>query len=92
MDQQADPQWLSWAKRLQAIAQNGLTYTRDHYDHLRYEELRELAAEMMAAGAGMPDSQKILDLFRADTGYRTPKVEVRGAVIREDQHSLGAGA
>ncbi len=85
MDQQADPQWLSWAKRLQAIAQNGLTYTRDHYDHLRYEELRELAAEMMAAGAGMPDSQKILDLFREESGYRTPKVEVRGAVIREDR-------
>ena len=63
--EQADPQWLSWTKRLQAIAQTGLTFTRDHYDHQRYEELRDLAAEMMAAGAGMPDSQ----------------VEVRGAVI-----------
>jgi ADP-ribose pyrophosphatase YjhB (NUDIX family) len=85
MDQAADPQWLSWTKRLQAIAQNGLTYTRDHYDQLRYEELRELAAEMMAAGSGMPDSQKVLDLFRRESGYRTPEVEVRGAVIREDR-------
>ena len=58
MDQQTDPQWLSWTKRLQAIAQSGLTFTRDHYDHERYEELREIAAEMMAAGGGMPDSQK----------------------------------
>ena len=85
MDHQADPQWLSWTKRLQSIAQTGLTFTRDHYDHQRYEELRDLAAEMMAAGAGMPDSQKVLDLFRGQNGYATPKVEVRGAVIREDR-------
>ena len=92
MDHQADPQWLSWTKRLQAIAQTGLTFTRDHYDHERYEELREIAAEMMAAGAGMPDSQKVLDLFRGESGYATPKVEVRGAVISEDTNSSGAGA
>jgi ADP-ribose pyrophosphatase YjhB (NUDIX family) len=85
MDHQADPQWLSWTKRLQAIAQTGLSFTRDHYDQERYEELREIAAEMMAAGAGIPDSQKVLDLFRGESGYATPKVEVRGAVIREGQ-------
>ena len=82
MDSQADPQWLTWTKRLQAIAQTGLTFTRDHYDQERYEELRELAAEMMAAGAGMPESEKVLQLFTAETGYATPKVEVRGAVVR----------
>ena len=85
MDQQADPQWLTWTKRLQAIAQTGLTFTRDHYDHQRYEELQAIAAEMMAAGSGMPDSQKVLDLFRGEIGYATPKVEVRGAVVRENQ-------
>ena len=51
MDEQ--PQWLEWAKRLQAIAQTGLTFTRDHYDQERYEELRSIAAEMMAAGGGV---------------------------------------
>ena len=85
MDQQADPQWLNWTKRLQAIAQTGLTFTRDHYDHQRYEELQALAAEMMATGSGMPDSEKILNLFRNESGYATPKVEVRGAVVRENQ-------
>ena len=85
MDHQADPQWLSWTKRLQSIAQTGLTFTRDHYDQERYEELREVAAEMMAAGAGMPDSVKVLDLFRGEYGYATPKVEVRAAVINEDR-------
>src|SRR5258707_12409169 len=85
MDRQADPQWLSWTKRLQAIAQTGLTFTQDHYDHQRYEELQALAAEMMATGSGMPDSQKILDLFRAESGYATPTVEVRGALGRGNQ-------
>jgi ADP-ribose pyrophosphatase YjhB (NUDIX family) len=39
----------------------------------------------MAAGAGMSDSQKVLDLFKAERGYATPKIEVRGAVVREDR-------
>jgi ADP-ribose pyrophosphatase YjhB (NUDIX family) len=85
MDQQADPEWLTWTKRIQAIAQTGLTFTRDHYDRERYEQLQEIAAEMMAAGSGMPDEQKVLGLFRGESGYATPKVEVRGAVIQEDQ-------
>jgi ADP-ribose pyrophosphatase YjhB (NUDIX family) len=85
MDQQTDPQWLTWAKRLQAIAQTGLHFTRDHYDRERYEELQAIAVEIMAAGSGMADSQKILELFRREHGYATPKVEVRGAVIRDDE-------
>ena len=40
---------------------------------------------MMAAGSGMPDSQKVLDLFRGESGYATPKIEVRGAVVRGDE-------
>jgi ADP-ribose pyrophosphatase YjhB (NUDIX family) len=84
MEHQAEPQWLSWTKRLQAIAQTGLTFTRDHYDQQRYQELYEIAAEMMAAGGGISDSQKILDLFRGESGYATPKVDVRAAVLRQD--------
>jgi ADP-ribose pyrophosphatase YjhB (NUDIX family) len=80
-----DPQWLTWVKRLQAIAQTGLHFTRDHYDRERYEALQGLAAEMMAAGSGMPDSQKLLELFRSERGYATPKVEVRGAIVRDNQ-------
>jgi ADP-ribose pyrophosphatase YjhB (NUDIX family) len=85
MDHQADPPWLTWTKRLQAIAQTGLTFTQNHYDRERYEQLRAIAAEMMAAGSGMPDSEKILNLFRGEYGYATPKIEVRGAVVRQGQ-------
>jgi ADP-ribose pyrophosphatase YjhB (NUDIX family) len=85
MENHGDPQWLGWAKRVQAIAQTGLTFTRDHYDQQRYEELLAIAAEMMAAGAGIPDSKKVLDLFRSEHGYATPKIEVRGAVLHDGQ-------
>jgi ADP-ribose pyrophosphatase YjhB (NUDIX family) len=80
-----DPQWLTWTKRLQAIAQTGLTFTRDYYDKERYQQLQEIAAEMMAAGTGIADSQRVLDLFRQEHGYATPKVEVRGAVLRDGE-------
>jgi hypothetical protein len=44
-----DPDWLRWVKRLQAIAQDGLTYTTDRYDAGRYRRVRETAAEILAA-------------------------------------------
>ncbi len=77
-----DPQWLIWARKLQAIAQIGLTYAQNHYDQERYEEIRLIAAEMAAAGSGETIA-RILDLFAADKGYATPKVDTRGVVFRD---------
>jgi len=78
-----DPSWLRWAKGLQAIAQNGLTYATDVYDQERYQAVREVAAEMMAGGSES-DTESVLQLFSEETGYATPKVDVRGAVFRDD--------
>ncbi|MDQ3397070.1 MAG: NUDIX hydrolase N-terminal domain-containing protein, partial [Deinococcota bacterium] len=44
-----EPKWLRWARALQAIAQNGLTYTSNGFDTERYEAVRAIAAEMMAS-------------------------------------------
>lgn len=73
-----EPQWLAWTRDIQAIAQTGLAFTRDPYDRDRYEALRLLAARMASAGSGM-DSDALLGLFADQTGYATPKVDVRGA-------------
>ncbi len=83
MAESFDPQWLVWARRLQAIAQTGLSFAESHYDRERYEQIRDVAAEMMAAGAGS-EMQPILDMFAAETGYATPKVDVRGVIFRGD--------
>ena len=81
-DRSLDPQWLRWIKHLQAIAQDGLTYTKDDYDLGRYEQLRELAAEMLAAHS-TGTLEEASDLLAFETGPATPKVDVRAAVFWE---------
>lgn len=77
------PDWLRWARRMQALAQNGLAFSHDPYDSERYTALRELAAEILVAHSAV-SIDTVLELFAADSGYATPKVDVRGAVFRED--------
>ncbi len=72
--------WLAWARELQGIAQTGLEFSRDAYDRERYEAVRALASQMMAAGSGEP-AAVIEGLFAGEQGYATPKVDVRGAVV-----------
>jgi ADP-ribose pyrophosphatase YjhB (NUDIX family) len=80
-----EPQWLKWAKELQAIAQNGLLYASDKpYDAARYKRIREIASEMMAA-SGAADEEFFAELFGGEEGYATPKVDVRGAIFRDDK-------
>jgi ADP-ribose pyrophosphatase YjhB (NUDIX family) len=71
-----------WARRIQSIAQVGLEYADDPYDRGRYEELRALSAEMMAEASDIPAGQW-LERFGLESGYATPKVDVRGAVFRD---------
>ncbi len=75
-----EPIWIDWAKRLSAIAQNGLTYAQNEYDAERYQQVRQIAAEMLADRSGAPVS-RALDLFSSDTGYATPKVDVRAVIF-----------
>ncbi|XHR27729.1 MAG: NUDIX hydrolase [Chthoniobacteraceae bacterium] len=78
----ANPQWLQWAKTLQAVAQNGLTFAKDPFDVERYEAVRRVAAEMLSAGSGV-EPEKILSLLEKEVGYCTPKVDTRAAVFNE---------
>ena len=79
-----EPKWLLWARELQAIAQTGLTFSNDRYDLERYQRLRAIAVAMLASGSGAP-VERISALFEQDLGYPTPKVDVRGAVFRDQR-------
>jgi len=79
-----EPNWLKWAKQLAALAQNGLTYSDNEYEIDRYKHIRQIAAEMMSAGFEV-ETRAIIDLFSQEHGYATPKVDVRGAVFRDDK-------
>lgn len=72
--------WLDFAIRIQSIAQSGLQYGKDKYDKERYEELRQIAAEMLSERTGLP-TDKIYGLFCNESGYQTPKVDTRAAVF-----------
>jgi ADP-ribose pyrophosphatase YjhB (NUDIX family) len=75
--------WLRWVRTLQTIGQAGLTWTEDEYDRDRFRQVQRVAAEIAAGIAGLP-TQAIADAFAADTGHPTPKVDVRGGVLRRD--------
>jgi ADP-ribose pyrophosphatase YjhB (NUDIX family) len=76
------PKWLEWAKRLQTMAQTGLHYSEDRHDLVRYKEIANIAFEMMALGSGN-EFTVVRDLFAAETGHATPKVDVRVAAFRD---------
>lgn len=69
-----------WAAELQSLAQAGLFYGKDDFDRERYARVREIAAEMMAERSGLP-VEKVRELFCADSGYQTPKIDTRAAVF-----------
>ncbi|TBL75349.1 NUDIX hydrolase [Paenibacillus thalictri] len=77
-----DMRWLEWVQKMQAISQIGLTYSKDPFDLERFEQLRELSVEIMAAYSGL-DIQQVTGLFAGDTGYATPKVDIRAVVLKE---------
>jgi ADP-ribose pyrophosphatase YjhB (NUDIX family) len=79
------PQWLAWARRLQANAQSGLTYCKDKFDIQRYEEIRSIAAEMMASASPQSDAQSLEQLFAGQSGYATPKIDVRVAAFQNER-------
>ena len=79
-----EPPWLLWAREVQALAQTGLAFSRDPYDRERYQRLRCIAARMMAEHWGW-DAPRLEALFAEQTGYATPKLDVRGAVFRDDR-------
>ena len=76
--------WLDFAIRIQSIAQAGLQYGKDPYDKERYEELRRIAAEMIAEKTDI-SVEKVYGLFCNETGYQTPKVDTRAAVFVDDK-------
>jgi ADP-ribose pyrophosphatase YjhB (NUDIX family) len=78
------PRWLEWGRELQAIAQNGLLFSTNVYDRERYEAIRKVATEVMACGSD-ETIEVISGLFSGQSGYATPKVDVRGVVFRDEE-------
>jgi ADP-ribose pyrophosphatase YjhB (NUDIX family) len=75
---------LQWARKVQAIAQNGLTFTKDPFDRERFEQLQQLVTDILTSELTITPGQ-LQNLWVGDDGYATPKVDVRGAVFDQDE-------
>jgi len=71
---------LDIARELRAIAQGGLTYSKDPFDQERFARLKELSSLIIQAEGKCPDF-----VWPDEIGYPTPKLDVRGAVIHNNK-------
>ena len=79
-----EPRWVSWGRKLQAIAQTGLQFSESEYDRERYRKILEISIEIFANHSGESPAL-IRGMFENQGGYATPKVDVRGVVFRDDK-------
>jgi len=83
---------LDLLRRILALSRTGLHFTGEQYrsdgsrafDAERYEEIGQLAARLIAQQTDAPLAE-ILKAWHADDGYVTPKVDVRGALFRDNK-------
>jgi len=78
------PQWLKWAREIQAISQIGLTFAHNEFDVERNNQLAEIAANILEHYSDY-DKESLLHDFLQQPGYATPKIDVRGAVLRDNK-------
>ena len=76
--------YLEYIKRIQSIAQAGITYAENGYDLERYEELRQISISMLSEICDEPVA-RLKNLFGSETGYQTPKVDVRAVIIKDEK-------
>lgn len=72
---------------LAGLAQDGLTFAANDYESDRYRKVAGLATELLSAVSGRDAGELALELGR-DSGYATPKVDVRGACFDDEGRVL----
>lgn len=78
---------LADAQRLQALAQAGIAYATSAYDLERYEEIRQISVKLLAEITN-ETYERIVQVFASETGYQTPKVDIRAVLLRENRMLL----
>ena len=78
------PKWIEWAREIFSLSQAGLTHGRNEFDIQRYKRLQEICAEMIADQSEL-SRESVLESFSMQAGYATPKIDVRGAVMRDNR-------
>lgn len=79
-----DYPWINWINELQSIYQAGLTYCNDPFCKKRYEAIKKIVAEISAKHS-LIETEEIFQFLDLESGYLTPKLDVRGAVFKNDK-------
>lgn len=79
-----ETKWIEWTREIFSLSQAGLTYSQNEFDLERYKRLQEITAEMIESQSRL-SKESVLESFSMQAGYITPKIDVRGAVIRENK-------
>ena len=82
MNRTEPPSWLEWAREIQALAQTGFHYSENEYQRERNHRLSEIAAEIIEQHSDV-GIDTIQGIFDHQSGYATPRVDVRGAVFHQ---------
>lgn len=76
--------WFQWISKIQAIAQNGLTFSHNEFDKERYNELLQIAAEI-ASHCSENSFEDMMEIFLFEKGYMTPKIDVRAYIVKDNK-------
>jgi ADP-ribose pyrophosphatase YjhB (NUDIX family) len=82
MGNQVPPRWLAWAREIQALSQTGMHYAENDYHRERNQRLSEIAAEIVSEYSDR-NYPELVNLFQVQSGYATPRIDVRGAVFKD---------
>lgn len=75
---------LDFSREIQAISSTGLNFSKDPYDLQRFKQLNEIAAELIA-NHSLHSKEFVNRVFSAESGYITPKIDVRGALFAKNK-------
>jgi len=74
--------WLAIAREIQQLAQTGAAFAVTDYEKNRYKRLIEITAEIIGHHTTL-EKESVEKVLMEHSGYATPKVDVRAAVIKD---------
>ena len=75
---------LDLSRRLLALSQTGLHFTAEEYDRERYREIGDIATRLLELHSNVA-ADAVRQAWFVEDGYATPKVDVRGAIFRDNR-------
>ena len=75
---------LDLSRRLLALSQTGLHFTAEEYDRERYREIGDIATRLLELQSNVA-AEAVRQAWFVEDGYATPKVDVRGAIFRDNR-------